>query len=216
MRLKHSITANCKNMEWFKSHSKFLKPTKNSILNTKSPYMFEYGHSIMPATILLRKEAHLNTPKWKTHLPCYLTRERDLPLTIPLYVSFSIYSGDCMTSFSFLLISATSLASVIHCNTFYLPGLRLEPNSRWAQRNNCKLHRPTARVGRERKTNLTRTAVVGDQASVMATVWTVWGQSSRFVVATVTAQPAAASFRVRALIWLMCIINYYLVTTGFC
>lgn len=76
IRMKHNITANCKNMEWFKSHSKFLKPTKNSILNTKSPYMFEYGHSVMPATILLRKEAHLNTPKWKTHLLCYLKRER--------------------------------------------------------------------------------------------------------------------------------------------
>lgn len=45
------------------------------------------------------------------------------------------------------------------------------------------------------------------------TVWTVWGQSSRFFVATVTAKPARASFGLRALVWLMCISNQYLVMT---
>lgn len=54
---------------------------------------------------------------------------------------------------------------------------------------------------------------MGHQASLITTVWTVWGQSSRFLVATVTAKPARASFELRALVWLMCISNQYLVMT---
>lgn len=78
-------------------------------LNTKSPYVFEYGHSMKSATILLGREAH---PKWKAHLPCYLKR-RDIFLlpyicasvfhfilstgwTLQLFIYFSNFSGLCL------------------------------------------------------------------------------------------------------------------------
>lgn len=65
----------------------------------------------------------------------------------------------------------------------------------------------------QRKASLTSAAVVSHHASLTTTVWTVWGQSSRFFVATVTAKPAMASFGLRALVWLMCISKQYLVMT---
>lgn len=62
-------TADCKDTEWFsKSCNKFLKPTNPSILNTKSPYVFECGCSIKPAMILLRRETHLNTLPNEKHI----------------------------------------------------------------------------------------------------------------------------------------------------
>lgn len=69
-------------MEWFNKSHKFSKPTNPSTLSKKSPFMFEYGRSIKPATILLRREAHLNTLPKENHI-C-LAYERDNFLLPPL------------------------------------------------------------------------------------------------------------------------------------
>lgn len=85
--VKLYITADCKNTEWFnESHNKFPKPTNPNILNTKSPYVFEYGHSMKSATTLLGREAH---PEWKAQSALLTKEKRHLPLTIHLCISFS-------------------------------------------------------------------------------------------------------------------------------
>lgn len=147
--------------------------------------MFEYGRSIKPATILLRGSFE-HTPKRKPHLPCLLKRQLPLTSACTSVSHFILLTAWPASAFYLFLqlhwaLSSTAILPALQ------PDLLSEPNSRWAHRNNCTLHKPPARVGKERKTNLASTAVVCDQASLTTTVWTVRGQSSRFFVATVTA-----------------------------
>lgn len=112
--VKLYITADCKNTEWFnESHNKFPKPTNPNSLNTKSPYVFEYGHSMKSAKTLLGREAH---PKWKAQSALLTKEKRHLPLTIHL-LSVSHLFCQLGDHFSFLFIFPASAGSAFHCNT---------------------------------------------------------------------------------------------------